>query len=245
MKALLLVESDAVADLARFYLKPLGFEAVRYRNPLKALDNLEEVAPDAVILSARDYPRHWKVIAAAIRAERPKESCVLILLRGDNFTFEEAAKAVAIGVNGVLREDLGDRHEQTRFQRLLKRYIAVEESRASERLAPAEWDRLALMFSHPTSLAPIAGRLETVSKNGFSFIPDSLAAVADLAVGDILEDCSLRAGDRILSLSLEIVRMDRALGLSIRHMTDEEHTYFEAYLEASPEREMRALLKKT
>ena len=41
MKALLLVDDDRVADIARFYLRPLGFEAIRYRSPVKAIDNLE------------------------------------------------------------------------------------------------------------------------------------------------------------------------------------------------------------
>jgi len=33
MKALLLIENDRAAEIIKFYLKPLGFEAVRYRNP--------------------------------------------------------------------------------------------------------------------------------------------------------------------------------------------------------------------
>ena len=43
MKALLLIDNDRAADLARFYLRPLGFEPIRYRSPLKALDNLDEI----------------------------------------------------------------------------------------------------------------------------------------------------------------------------------------------------------
>ena len=183
MKALLLIENDRAAEIIKFYLKPLGFEAVRYRNPLKALDNLEEIEPDAVILSARDYPRHWKIIAANVRAERNKEECVLILLKGELFPFEEAAKAAHLGVNGVVKDDLDDRHEQAQFQRLLKRYVTVDESRGSERVAPSAWDRLDFSFSHPKHLTPIVGRLETISVEGLSFLPDSPVLVADLAQG--------------------------------------------------------------
>ncbi|HOX47966.1 MAG TPA: PilZ domain-containing protein [Spirochaetales bacterium] len=244
MKALLLIESDVAADIARFYLRPLGFESVRYRDPLKALDNLEEIDPDAVILSARDYPRHWKVLAASIRAERSKEDCVLILLKGEFFPFEEASKAIALGVNGVVRDDLDDRREQARFQRLLKRYVSVDEARSSERVAPSDWDRLDFMFSHPQSLVPVAGKLETISATGLSFAPDSPILASDLGLGQVLEDCSLRAGDRILSPTCEIVRMDRALGLAFRSMDEEEKAYFLKYLGSGPEREMRALLKK-
>jgi hypothetical protein len=244
MKALLLIDDDKAADLAKFYLKPLGFESVRYRNPLKALDNLEEIEPDAIILSARDYPRHWKIIAAVLRAERSKEECVIVLLKGEHFSFEEAAKATHLGVNGVVRDDLADRHEQTRFQRLLKRYMELDESRAAERLAPSPWDKLEFMFSHPRNYAPVAGNVETISSSGISFLPESPTLIADLAQGEELEDCSLRAGDRILSLSCTVVRTGSSLALAITSMGDEEKAYFEEYLRAFPQREMQALLKK-
>ncbi|MBL8968271.1 MAG: PilZ domain-containing protein, partial [Spirochaetaceae bacterium] len=237
-------ESDKAADIARFYLRPLGFESVRYRNPLKALDNLEEIDPDAVILSARDYPRHWKVLASAIRAERDKEACVLILLEGDKLSVEEAAKAAALGVNGVVGDSLDDRREQSRFQRLLKRYVAVDESRSSDRVAPSEWDRLDFMYSDPECLLPVSGRLETISATGLSFVPSDETAAQRLGTGDVLEDCSLRAGERILSLSCEVVRVGKSLGLAIRRMDEEERVYLGRYLEAGSEREMRALLKK-
>lgn len=244
MKALLLIDDDRAADLARFYLRPLGFEPVRYRSPLKALDNLEEIEPDAVILSARDFPRHWKVIAQAIRAERSKEECVLILLKGEFFPFEEAAKASHLGINGVVKDDLDDRHEQAHFQRLLKRYVAIDESRGAERLAPSAWDRFDFMFSHPRTLQPVAGAIETVSMTGLSFMPDSETVASDLAVGEILDDCSIRAGDRILSLSCQVARTGRILGLAISEMASEERAFYEEYLRACPEREMKALLKK-
>jgi hypothetical protein len=244
MKALLLIENDNAANLAEFYLKPLGFEAVRYRNPLKALDNLSEINPDAILLSAKDYPRHWKVIAATVRAERSKEECVLILLKGEFFPFEEAAKAIHLGINGVIRDNLDDRHEQTQFQRLLKRYVAIDDSRGAERLAPSPWDRFEFMFSHPKTLVPVVGLVETVSLSGLSFLPESPTLCSDILAGSILEDCSMRVGDRILSPSCLVARSERVLGLAIRGMEDEEKVYYDKYLRACPEREMQALLKK-
>jgi hypothetical protein len=244
MKALLLIENDKVADLATVLIEPLGFEAMRYRNPLKALDNLAEIGPDAVVISAQDYPRHWKIMAAIIRAERNKDECVLILLKGAFFPYEEAAKAAHLGVNGVVSEDLGDRREQALFQRLLKRYKAVDEARTAERLSPAAWDRLDFMFSHPKTLAPVVGKLDTLSLSGLSFLPESPTICADILPGTTLDDCSLRAGDRILSLSCEVVRSERILGLAIGEMEDEERSYYEDYLRACPDREMHALLKK-
>ncbi len=244
MKALLLVDNDRIAEIARFYLRPLGFEVVRYRSPLKALDNLEEIEPEAIVISARDFPRHWKIITQVIRATKPKDKCIIVLLKGELFPFEEAAKAVHLGVNGVVRDNLDDRHEQSQFQRLLKRYVIVDESRAAERVAPSAWDRLDFMFAHPQNYTPISGRLETISVSGLSFIPDTASLVADLSVGAEIEDCSLRAGDRILSFSCKVIRADRVLGLAYTVLEEEDKRYLEAYIASCPEREMRAILKK-
>lgn len=244
MKALLLIESDRIADIARFYLRPLGFDTIRYRNPVKALDNLEEIDPDALIVSSRDFPRHWKVISQAIRAEKDKDRCVIVLLKGELFPLEEAAKASAIGVNGVVRDDLDDRREQARFQELLKRYIVVDEERAADRIAPSPWDRLDFMFAHPRSLQTIGGRLEAVSSLGLSFVPESPALVADLGPGDGIDDCSMRVGGDIIELSCRVVHGGRLLGLEIERIADDDRSRLEDYLASCPAREMAAILER-
>jgi hypothetical protein len=244
MKALLLIESDRIADIASFYLRPLGFEAIRYRNPVKAIDNLEEIDPDALVISARDFPRHWKVLSQALRAYKAKDECVIVLLKGDAFPLEEAAKATHIGVNGVVRDDLDDRREQSRFQDLLKRYIVVDEERASDRIMPSAWDRLDFMFAHPTSLAPISGKLEAISSTGLSFVPDTPALAFDLSADDLIEDCSMRVGADIISLSCRVAHADRVLGLEIEAIADDDRSRLEDYLESCPEREMRAILDR-
>jgi len=244
MKALLVIESDRIADIARFYLRPLGFEVVRYRNPVKAVDNLEEIDPDAIVMSARDFPRHWKVLAQAVRAEKGKDECIIVLLKGEAFPLEEAAKASYIGVNGVVKDDLDDRREQGRFQQLLKRYMVVDDERAAERIMPSSWDRLDFMFAHPTSLAPISGRLEAVSPAGLSFVPDVPALAFDLSGGDIIEDCSMRIGADIISLSCRVAHSGRVLGLEIEEIADDDRSRLEDYLESQPEREMQAILDR-
>ena len=241
MKALLLAEDDGIARLARFYLRSLGFEVLRYRNPLKAIDNLEEIEPDALVVSARDFPRHWKTIAQAVRSERGKDSCVIVVLKGELFGFDEAAKAVHLGVNGVVRDDLSDRKEQAQFQRLLKRYVRVEEAHVPDRVAPSAWDRLDFIFAHPVTLAPIAGRLDTINIEELEFTPENPGSIADLEIGRPLEDCSLRVGDRILSISCAVLKADRTMILRISSIDEVDRDYLRDYLAACPEREALAL----
>ncbi|MCX7025634.1 MAG: PilZ domain-containing protein [Spirochaetes bacterium] len=244
MKALIIVDSDSIFDLLLFYLKPLGFDLIRYRNPLKAIDNLEEISPEAVIMSAKDYPRHWKPLIQLIRCKSGKEKCVFILLKGDLFPFEEAAKAAYLGVNGVVRENLDDRAEVTRLQQLLKRYVEIDDARSNDRLVPSAIDRFYFAFNHPSSSAIVSGKIETISATGISFKPDIQHVASDLDVGVVVEDCSLRAGQSIIGCSAELVRKGNTLAFRFLVMEDTDKKGFEDYLRASPERRIRALLKK-
>jgi len=244
MKALFLIENDRIADIARFYLRPLGFETIRYRNPVKAADNLEEIDPDAIVISARDFPRHWKILSGMMRIKKDKDQCVIVLLKGDFFPIEEAAKAAFLGINGVVKDDLDDRREQSRFQQLLKRYIVVDEERAADRIQPSAWNKLDFIFSHPRSLAPISGRLELISSTGLSFIPDSPALVADLFVGELIEDCSMRVGPDIVDLSCIVAHPGRVLGLEIHRIADDDKSRLDDYLASCPEREMAAIMEQ-
>lgn len=243
MKALLIVEDDAIADIVKFYIHPLGLDIIRYRDPIKALDNLDEIAPDAVIMSARDFPRHWKTIVVDVRASRPKSACAIVLLKGAYFPFEEAAKAAYLEVNGVIKEDLADKAELGRFQAILKRYIRLEDARASDRYVPCGWDNLGFAMSHPFTFMPIPGKIEVLSTSGLSFVPDSPALVADIEPGTVIEDASLRIGDRILTLPCRLQRNSGTLALSFE-CDDDTRQIIADYLAAGPEREMQSRLKQ-
>lgn len=244
MKALIVIADDAIAALAGFYLKPLGLDVIRYRDPLKALDNLEEIWPDAIVMSARDFPRHWKSIAVSVRATRPKTACAIVILKGDWFPFEEAAKAAYLGVNGVVREDFGDRVEVERFQQIIKRYVEVDDSRVSDRQSPGEWDRLDFVFSHPETLAPISGRLETISSKGLSFVPDLPAITADIEPGSLIEDASLRVDRDIFACACRVLRNGAVMAFSFERMDEAQLKILSVYLKSRAEREMRGLLKR-
>ena len=221
MKALVIVENDDVARSVDFFTHPLGIDIIRYNDPLKALDNLEEIKPDAIIMSAQDFPRHWKSIVVSIRAARPKDECAVILLKGDWFPFEEAAKAAHLGVNGVVRENLADKTERSRLQQILKRYLEIDDSRLTDRQVPDELDRVDFMFSHPVRLTPVPGRIETISSNGLSFLPNAPALASDLEVGANIPDASLRIDNTIIFFTCKLVRTGHVLAFSFESLPPE------------------------
>ncbi len=130
MKLLLVLDSDESYNLISLYVKPLGFELIRYRHAVKAMDNIDEVDPRAIVISARDFPRHWKTMVQFFRSERSRDECPVIILTGEDFTVEERSKASFLGVSGTILEKLDSPAEIERFHGIISRYLPVDEKRA-------------------------------------------------------------------------------------------------------------------
>jgi hypothetical protein len=105
---------------------PAPVEIIHYSQALKAMDNIEEIDPDAIIINACDFPRHWKTIVQFVRQERPRKNCPIIVLHSDTFTGEDAGKACVIGVNGMVPDSLPPREKADRIQGILNRYLGTD-----------------------------------------------------------------------------------------------------------------------
>jgi hypothetical protein len=240
MKLLLVLASDETFNNTALFLNPLGFELIRYRHVLKAMDNIDETDPDGIIISARDFPRHWKTMVQFVRSERPKTKCPVILLKGKDFPEEEVNKAMYLGVNGIVLEALKDSSEVDQIQNILARYVSVDDKRKNRRYRVESWTQLGFMFSNPLDETIITGTVKTISSIGISFEPDHPALVKDLKNDAEIPGCSLRAGDAILSLSCILRRTGKILSLEFSSFSDEEKEKLEAYLENLPLEELKA-----
>ncbi|MDR1444422.1 MAG: PilZ domain-containing protein [Treponema sp.] len=238
MKLLLVTGSDDTYDLVSLYIRPLGFELVRYRYIVKAMDNVDEIDPAGVIISANDFPRHWKAMVQFIRAERPKEMCPIILLAGKNFPLEATTQAFYIGVSGIVDETLST-PELDRLQTIISRYIPVDERRRSRRFYTGEWARFGLLISSPVDKTIIPGDIKNISASGISFSPAHSSLMKDIDLHAVLPQCSLRAGHLILSPTCRLTRIGRIASLEFVSFPGDEQNILEKYLEELPIIEMR------
>lgn len=190
MKALLIADTDVSVRAISDTIEPYGFDIIRYRSPVKALDNVDEIAPDAVFISAGDFPRHWKTIVQYIRSDTGKDRTVIVLLVTDRFTAEDADKAVHIGVQAIVGESMTGGNDVPRLVEVFSRYryVGVE---THPRVCDAVGERMVLMFTNPLSDMIITGKLDSVSATTLMFRPDSPSAVADLSPGERIAQCTL------------------------------------------------------
>ncbi|MDR1636025.1 MAG: PilZ domain-containing protein [Treponema sp.] len=238
MKLLLVMGSNDTYDLISLYIKPLGFELVRYRHVIKAMDNVDEVDPAGIIISANDFPRHWKAVVQFVRAERSKENCPIIVLKGQDFSLEESSQAFFIGVSGLVDESLGDT-DLERLQTIISRYIPVEDRRKAQRFFVEDRKNFRFLVSNPLDKTLIPGDIKTISFTGFSFLPVYSTLIKDITLFTELSECSLRVGDRILSPVCRLVRAGRIIALEFVSFPPGEQETLKKYLEEFPVTRLR------
>ena len=101
MKALLVADDEKAINNISEVLKSAGYDTIVYRWLLKALDNIEEIAPHLIVVSTADYPRHWKTLSQYASGGFGDYIPQIILYTDENFNEEERKKAETLHVRGT------------------------------------------------------------------------------------------------------------------------------------------------
>lgn len=106
MKALIISDNQEVINLLSSKLVDYGYDIIVYRWLLKALDNIEEIRPDYIILSAEEYPRHWKTLASFVKSGIGGCEIKFNLYNADVLSEDDKKKAKELGVDFYVEENI-------------------------------------------------------------------------------------------------------------------------------------------
>ena len=102
MKALIISEDKELIDFYTNIFEKNRIDVIRYKWPLKAMDNVEEIKPDFIVVSTVEYPRHWKTLARYVKSDVIKKAVYFILQIQTNFPDDERQKAETLGINSFV-----------------------------------------------------------------------------------------------------------------------------------------------
>lgn len=223
MKALLIADTDSTVKTVSRYVEPSGFDVIRYRSAIKALDNIDEIMPDAIFISTADFPRHWKTIVQFVRSDTGKDRTVIILLVNDRFTSDDADKAIHIGVQAIVSETLDAAGDEPKLTEVFSRYKPIESAVGAVRYEyESVSDRAAFMFTNPLNDAIITGKLEGLDASALLFRPDAASSVSELSEGDELAECSLKLGETIINPECRVLKGGTLMRIEIAKMDEGE-----------------------
>lgn len=113
MKVVLIAESEDTIKEYSSFLEEAGADVITYRWFLKALDNLTEIQPHIIIVSALDFPRHWKTLFTHIEAGEVKTQPLVYLITDPSFTASEKKKAMFLGAQDIFNSPLTNRDKNS------------------------------------------------------------------------------------------------------------------------------------
>ena len=233
MKLVLTLASPDIYKKIDDYAASLGFDTLWYQHILKAMYNLDEVAPNGVVVSAADFPRHWKTFVSFLRISRPASVCPVILLYGDRWTQSDEDKAKFLDVNCLLSEKKIEVKLPECFSSLFRGFLSPEKWLGSSVLSSFNHKKLGLIVTNPFSGALISGKINKISQIGLVFTADHPNLFNNIDVNTNLHGCSLRAGGTILQPVCKIIDKNGDISLEFVDFPDKEKKALCKFLEAA------------
>jgi DNA-binding response OmpR family regulator len=230
MNLLAILGSDDTLGLIVETMEPLGFSLIRYRHVPKAMDNIDEINPSTIIISARDFPRHWKTLTQFVRYSRPKPDCPIIILAGPNFSLDDASQAFYLGADGIVSEDLRP-SEIGQLRRLLSRHLHLEDKQKNAPRHVEGSGEMGVCVVNPVDRSLVTGPVKTLSASEISFQPDPAAAGNTLEEGMELSECSIRIGNDFITPICRVARTAPDLSVEFIFFPGVDRMLLDNYLE--------------
>ena len=104
MKALIISEDESVYTTLDNILKKASYDTIIYKWLLKALDNIEEIRPDLIVVSSSEYPRHWKTLVQFVKSGIGGDNVDIYLYEPTPVSAEDEEKAKILGVTGCFSQ---------------------------------------------------------------------------------------------------------------------------------------------
>lgn len=101
MKALIVTDDARAIENISQVLETAGYDVITYQWLLKALDNIEEIAPHLIIISTKEYPRHWKTLAQFAETTFKTYKPEIILYSQGGLNQDELKKAETLKIRGI------------------------------------------------------------------------------------------------------------------------------------------------
>lgn len=234
MKAIIISDQNEIIEKLDETLVTSGFDTIIYRWLLKALDNIEEIRPDLVIVSANEYPRHWKTITQFIKSGIGGDKTKVFLLTQTPLDETEKDKAVALGVKGffngidnssitVLKNLISDNYDvQEKFNGTIESQetddlFTVSEIIEDSGKAIFDSNTASLIFVNPHSGKMITGSVlsyDAMNKT-VEVKPEYFEAVTELKAGDKLETVTFEIDEKAVSYNAEISEVNHSIFIKL------------------------------
>lgn len=181
MKALIISDDESIVTPVDNFLKQNQFDTIIYRWMIKAIDNIEEIKPDLIIISAAEYPRHWKTLVQFVKSGIGGDNVTIFLYEPVSLLEQDLEKAKELQVNYFTSL------EEDELNKIIECFI------------PANY----VIFSHPENRNIYTGKMIKKSEGKIQIKTDY--KIPELVSSDFIKHISLSLNNEIKSLQGTVI----------------------------------------
>ena len=104
MKALIITEDTIISSKINAIAENYGIDTIIYKWFMKALDNIEEIRPDIIILNSSEYPRLWKTLVQFVKSGIGGNNVKIYLYEEKPLSEEDQKKYIELGITGCFNQ---------------------------------------------------------------------------------------------------------------------------------------------
>lgn len=172
MKALLISDDESIVTPLDSYLKNHQFDTIIYKWLIKALDNIEEIKPDLIVISAAEYPRHWKTLVQFVKSGIGGDNVKIFLYEPSPLSDEDKLKAKKLQVS----------------------YFATLEETDLKKLIISFFPEGDILFNHPKTNAVYSAKLYRKDDKRIQFKSDF--RIPEIKINDYINHLTLCINDK-------------------------------------------------
>lgn len=188
MKALLIADDDIVIEKIKASLTDDGYDVITYRWLIKAMDNVEEIAPEVIVISASSYPRHWKTLVQFVQSGIGGVVPKVVLFAEREFTDDDLKKSEALNITGIFNS-----------------LDAEGLSELSDILSNKKGKDYSLIFTNPKTGAFVTGNISKFEENIISFNPDCPELLSPLLESSLISQATFKNKKSIKYIQVKIL----------------------------------------
>lgn len=177
--------------------KSFSIESMHYTNPLKAVDNLNEINPDFIYINKNDFPRLWKIVLTSLREHRDESECLFIL---EGVMDDEDLKAF----NYLKGNNSIDNKEEN--MELMKKIIIDKTGHSSlvNTYFPSTGE-LCIGFVNPNDFSFVSGEIVQINDSTLIFTVENSDDLKGLDVDNSISEVSINMGSDVVTVDVKII----------------------------------------
>jgi hypothetical protein len=218
MKAIVISDDNDVIEKVDTILTAHHYDPIVYRWLLKALDNVEEIRPDVVVISACDYPRHWKTFSQFVKSGISGTEPRIILYTPQAFPQTEFEKTKTLGIKGIFSsiDEAGLEHFTSILNSASNQLLTSGQKENKNQTAGiSQIKSYGLIFTHPETEAFITGTVLSCTDDTIEFSSDIPLLSEGLSAGEHISEVSFKNSNTYSYCCADIIRTGKTLLLKL------------------------------